>query len=578
MDSKVSIILYVCNGEKHLKDAIESCLKQTYANIELVIVNDASRDQTSEVIRQYHDARVKCINNIKNLGKAFSWNKGINESSGDYLVPITYAERLSENAVEELLRTLQANKGGQFVYSDFYVHHLNSQRKEEINLPTYENILNMYRISPCFMFSKKVYSSIGEFNNRFIPAQTYAFWVRAIEKFSLIHCRKPLGTTLAFPGKVEFNDLVQISLMEDVVRYCKGHGQLARIIPPTESFLRQLWWSKKGLLFTLQISLQVFIKLCRLSLEIGLYFGSALCVSGIKGVFRPFFRFFKKLYFQIKLNEAKARIAKGDSKIDVLCLIPELVVGGSEKVTGDIVKGLSDQGYRFHLLGSRGEYNRWCENLLKLFESTYLLSPKLRDPDNANMDEYYFYLRQVGRTLKIKIVLISNSAQGYKATNRLKTDFPDIKILDLLHVEKFGGTTDEVIPYLPSLDRRVCISYYLKDHVLGKYKAADINGRFSQRLNVIYNGNDMNDFDPLKVAKGVFRSRYGIQQDTKLISYIGRVSYEKRPLLVVDIAKNIFESNPNLDCRFVIAGNGPEYGCLKEKIKICRLEKKFILT
>ena len=64
----VSIVLPVYNGERYLKEAIESVLSQTYENIELIIVNDASTDNTAEIIREYvsKEGRIKVFNNDVN--------------------------------------------------------------------------------------------------------------------------------------------------------------------------------------------------------------------------------------------------------------------------------------------------------------------------------------------------------------------------------------------------------------------------------------------------------------------------------------------------------------------------------
>jgi glycosyltransferase involved in cell wall biosynthesis len=84
---RVSVILPVYQGEKTVRAAIRSILKQTYQNIELIIVNDGSTDGTEEIIskmiKKY--SQIKYIKNGENRGVYFSRNIGIKESTGDFI-------------------------------------------------------------------------------------------------------------------------------------------------------------------------------------------------------------------------------------------------------------------------------------------------------------------------------------------------------------------------------------------------------------------------------------------------------------------------------------------------------------
>ena len=77
----ISIILPVYNGETYLAKSIESCLKQTYSKIELIIVNDCSTDKTVEISKNYakKDTRIKIVNNKTNqrLPSSLKYTKSI---------------------------------------------------------------------------------------------------------------------------------------------------------------------------------------------------------------------------------------------------------------------------------------------------------------------------------------------------------------------------------------------------------------------------------------------------------------------------------------------------------------------
>lgn len=84
-DPIISVILPVYNGEKYLKEAIDSILNQTYSDFELIILDDCSTDNTANIIKSYSDKRIRYVYNEKNLKIAASLNKGISLARGKYI-------------------------------------------------------------------------------------------------------------------------------------------------------------------------------------------------------------------------------------------------------------------------------------------------------------------------------------------------------------------------------------------------------------------------------------------------------------------------------------------------------------
>lgn len=81
----VSVVMAVYNGEKYLREAIDSVLTQTFNNFEFIIINDGSSDSSLSIINSYSDKRIKLINNDLNKGLIYSLNSGIDASSGRYI-------------------------------------------------------------------------------------------------------------------------------------------------------------------------------------------------------------------------------------------------------------------------------------------------------------------------------------------------------------------------------------------------------------------------------------------------------------------------------------------------------------
>lgn len=86
MDSpKVSVIIPAYNGAKYLGEAIQSVLHQTYSNFELLVVDDASTDDTSNVIRRFRDVRIKYILHSENRGAVAARATGVRTSTGEII-------------------------------------------------------------------------------------------------------------------------------------------------------------------------------------------------------------------------------------------------------------------------------------------------------------------------------------------------------------------------------------------------------------------------------------------------------------------------------------------------------------
>ena len=84
MKELISVIINVYNGEKFIKKCLDSVVNQTYKNLEIIIINDGSTDNTLSICESYKDNRIKIINQ-ENMGLSLSRNVGIDNSHGEYV-------------------------------------------------------------------------------------------------------------------------------------------------------------------------------------------------------------------------------------------------------------------------------------------------------------------------------------------------------------------------------------------------------------------------------------------------------------------------------------------------------------
>jgi len=98
---QVSVLMPVYNGEKYLREAIDSILNQTFTNFEFIIINDASADNSRAIIENCNDERIRLLNNDQNQGLPYCLNRGLDAARGEYIArmdadDISLPERLEK--------------------------------------------------------------------------------------------------------------------------------------------------------------------------------------------------------------------------------------------------------------------------------------------------------------------------------------------------------------------------------------------------------------------------------------------------------------------------------------------------
>ena len=100
---KVSVIVPVYNVEKYIRQCLESIINQTYKNLEIIVVNDGTKDNSMKIVEEYlSDERIKVINK-ENGGIASARNRGIDEATGEYISFVDSDDWLELNTYEKFL-------------------------------------------------------------------------------------------------------------------------------------------------------------------------------------------------------------------------------------------------------------------------------------------------------------------------------------------------------------------------------------------------------------------------------------------------------------------------------------------
>ena len=215
---KVSIVLPTYNGSKYIRQSIDSCLNQTYKNIELIIVDDSSTDDTPEIIKTYKDERIRYIRHDKNKGLSHALNTGFAKATGKYLAWTSDDNYYVKEAIEKMLFFLR-DKNFPFVYCDFY-RFKDSQpsclRVEK--RPESPEIEKVNVVGACFLYSKKIKEVIGNFDPDTALAEDYDYWIRVSKKFSMYHLAEPLYYYREHTKSLSLSKYYEVRVVDILVR------------------------------------------------------------------------------------------------------------------------------------------------------------------------------------------------------------------------------------------------------------------------------------------------------------------------------------------------------------------------
>jgi glycosyltransferase involved in cell wall biosynthesis len=176
----VSIIIPCYNQAIYLKESAESAIRQSYKNIEIIIVNDGSQDNTQEILenlRKKYPERIKVISQ-KNSGLSLARNAGIEKAKGRYIVPLDADDLLSEKMIEMSMNTM-VEYNADIVYSGYRL--FGTVNRKNYLKPFYKNIILYWNVcSATALYKKEVWKTIGGYKeNMHGGYEDWEFWINA---------------------------------------------------------------------------------------------------------------------------------------------------------------------------------------------------------------------------------------------------------------------------------------------------------------------------------------------------------------------------------------------------------------
>jgi glycosyltransferase involved in cell wall biosynthesis len=235
---EISVIMTVYNGEKFLREAIDSVLNQTFQDFELIIIDDGSTDSTVQTIKSYNDPRIQLIENCQNRGQSYSRNLGIKESNGEYIAIMDADDIALPKRLEIQYEYLKSNTEISLCGSWIEVIGEEGDFKKIRKVPT-ENfeikadlIFNCPIIHPTVIFVKKDFVENGFFyDEEFKYAQDMELWSRAMFKLNFYNLPIPLL-------KMRFGNSLSISFKNKEEQLYYGRKVIDRTLDRMEMQLQ----------------------------------------------------------------------------------------------------------------------------------------------------------------------------------------------------------------------------------------------------------------------------------------------------------------------------------------------------
>lgn len=192
----VSIVLPTYKRAHLLAQAMRSVLGQTHADLELIVVDDNSPDDTAQVVASFDDPRIRYVKNDPNLKLPRALNRGFAMAQGDYLTWTSDDNLLAPTAIDRMVGAL-AGGDCNFVYADYWLFSEQDADGRPVNpqhdrLPDTLQLDRGNHIGACFLYTRALYEAVGDYDPELFLVEDYDYFLRAARRFRFCHVAEPL--------------------------------------------------------------------------------------------------------------------------------------------------------------------------------------------------------------------------------------------------------------------------------------------------------------------------------------------------------------------------------------------------
>lgn len=183
--TKISIITVTYNASETIRDCIDSILSQSYDNVEIVIVDGKSSDNTMDIVKSYGE-KIYNVVSEEDKGIFYAMNKGIQRATGDVIGILNSDDFYKDSSVLERVVKAFSSVDVDVVYGD--IMYIDKDNKEKVTRKWRSGAIRKYKIflgwmmpHPAVFVRKEVYKKVGLFNTAYPISADYDFILRIIK-------------------------------------------------------------------------------------------------------------------------------------------------------------------------------------------------------------------------------------------------------------------------------------------------------------------------------------------------------------------------------------------------------------
>ncbi|MEP7104018.1 MAG: glycosyltransferase [Candidatus Dojkabacteria bacterium] len=259
-----------------------------------------------------------------------------------------------------------------------------------------------------------------------------------------------------------------------------------------------------------------------------------------------------------------------EDKKNIMFIFPWLVAGGFDKLMLDTIAGLNPKEFNTHVFTTLLSNHTWEKEFKKLTPNMFHLS------EYVNENFYFAFIKEYIKLGHIDTILIGNSQAGFDMIPEIKKVFPKIRIMDLIQAQGMknegGGYPKYCVQFDEHIETHIVASKMLKELMVNEY------GVNPGKILVVHNGIDLNKFDPTKFEAGKYRKKFKMSAKDIVLSYLGRLNFDKSPEKLVEIANELINVRKIRNVKLIIAGGGPMLKELQTEVEDLKLNESVFFT
>ena len=190
------ITLYILNKNysTFLEKSIKSALNQSYSNLDIIIIDDGSSDDSLRIIQKYQkNTKIRIITNKKSIGLPKSANIAIRAAKGKYIIRLDADDIMHKSCVEKLYSKIIKEKNAAIIYPNYYIINTAGNivsKNKEIDIQ--KNKLREPILAACCLIKVSALLEVGLYNEKYSRQDGYDIWYKIIKNYKIIYLNQYL--------------------------------------------------------------------------------------------------------------------------------------------------------------------------------------------------------------------------------------------------------------------------------------------------------------------------------------------------------------------------------------------------